>query len=399
MKIRRLLFIFSLTFSGFVFSQTQEDVEKITKNYDLEKLKELQVSYKKKEAAEKEAAYEAAKRNGWPIIIEKDGVYQELMKLTPDGFPLYYATESNVVAARSTRANFLNSGGGLGLSLDGQNMVARVWDGGPVRSTHQGFYTSSTNTTSRVTAVDTPFSSPSTNSSHGTHVTGTILALPWNTTATVLPIKGMATSATARTFDWTDDESEAISEVALGMLLSNHSYGVPVSQIVNGNLSVLPSWYIGSYVEDSRVWDEIVYNSPFYLPVISAGNDGDNDNNPDPIMFGFDKLVGNKVAKNVLTVANAGDAIIAADGSLTSVNINSGSSQGPTDDRRIKPDVAGNGTGLTSAGNGALTGGSITQYSSLTGTSMAAPNVTGTLTLIQQHANNVNGKFLKASTL
>ena len=30
---------------------------------------------------------------------------------------------------------------------------------------------------------------------------------------------------------------------------------------------------------------------------------------------------------------------------------------------------------------------------------MAAPNVTGTLTLIQQHANNVNGKFLKASTL
>lgn len=56
MKIRRLLFIFSLTFSGFVFSQTQEDVEKITKNYDLEKLKELQVSYKKKEAAEKKSS-------------------------------------------------------------------------------------------------------------------------------------------------------------------------------------------------------------------------------------------------------------------------------------------------------------------------------------------------------
>lgn len=74
--------------------------------------KPIKVSYKKKEAAEKKAAYEAAKRNGWPIIIEKDGVYQELMKLTPDGYPLYYATESNVVAARSTRANFLNSGGG-----------------------------------------------------------------------------------------------------------------------------------------------------------------------------------------------------------------------------------------------------------------------------------------------
>ena len=293
MKIRRLLFIFSLSISGFVFSQTKEDVEKITKNYDLDKLKELQVIYKNKEAAEKKAAYEAAKRNGWPIIIEKDGVYQELMKLTPDGYPLYYATESNVVAARSTRANFLNSGGGLGLSLDGQNMVARVWDGGPVRSTHQGFYTSSTNTTSRVTAVDTPFSSPSTNSSHGTHVTGTILALPWNTTATVLPIKGMATSATARTFDWTDDESEAISEVALGMLLSNHSYGVPIT----GTSGPLPAWYIGAYVDDSRIWDEIAYNAPFYLPVYSAGNDGSNDGNSDPISFGIDKLVGNKVAK------------------------------------------------------------------------------------------------------
>ena len=390
MKIRRLLFIFSLTFSGFVFSQTQEDVEKITKNYDLEKLKELQVSYKKKEAAEKKAAYEAAKRNGWPIIIEKDGVYQELMKLTPDGFPLYYATESNVVAARSTRANFLNSGGGLGLSLDGQNMVARVWDGGPVRSTHQGFYTSSTNTTSRVTAVDTPFSSPSTNSSHGTHVTGTILALPWNTTATVLPIKGMATSATARTFDWTDDESEAISEVALGMLLSNHSYGIPIT----GTSGPLPAWYIGAYVDDSRIWDEIAYNAPFYLPVYSAGNDGSNNDNSDPISFGIDKLVGNKVAKNVLTVANAGDAIIAADGSLTSVNINSGSSQGPTDDRRIKPDIAGNGTGLDSPISTSNT--AISNYS---GASMAAPNVTGTLLLLQQHYKNVTNSFMKAATL
>jgi hypothetical protein len=106
MKISKLLFIFSFSFSGFVFSQTKEDVDKIIKNYDLDKLKELQVSYKNKETVEKKAAYEAAEKNGWPIIIEKDGVYQELMKLTPDGFPLYYATESNVIAARSTRTNF-----------------------------------------------------------------------------------------------------------------------------------------------------------------------------------------------------------------------------------------------------------------------------------------------------
>ena len=150
MKIRRLLFIFSLSFSGFVFSQTKEDVEKITKNYDLEKLKEMQVSLQNKEAAEKKAAYEAAERNGWPITIKgEDGTFQELMKLTPDGFPIYYST-NNVAAARSTRTNFLNTGGALGLTLDGQNMVARVWDGGTVRRTHNLL-------SGRVTTVDNPF--------------------------------------------------------------------------------------------------------------------------------------------------------------------------------------------------------------------------------------------------
>ncbi|MDP5098333.1 MAG: hypothetical protein NWP90_11775, partial [Flavobacterium sp.] len=67
MKIRTLLLIFSMIFSGFIFSQTKEDVEKITKNYDLEKIKALETSLRIKEAAEKEAAYKAAKINGWPI--------------------------------------------------------------------------------------------------------------------------------------------------------------------------------------------------------------------------------------------------------------------------------------------------------------------------------------------
>jgi subtilisin-like proprotein convertase family protein len=381
MKIRTLLLICSLVFSGFVFSQTKEDVEKITKNYDLEKIKELEVTYKKKEAAEKKAAYEAAKINGWPITIKnEDGTFQELMKLTPDGFPVYYST-NNVNAAKSTRTNYLNTGGGLGLTLDGQNMVARVWDGGTVRRTHRGFETG------RLTTVDD--AAGTTYSDHATHVSGTIIANRWSVGSNA--VKGMATQASARTFNWTDDESEALSEVTLGMLVSNHSYGVPVTGSTG---TTLPSWYIGSYVDDSRAWDEITYNSPYYLPIYSAGNDGTNNNNPDPIAAGYDKLVGNKVAKNVLTIANAQDAVINVDGSLSSVSINSSSSQGPSDDRRIKPDITGNGTSVNSTVET-----SDTATGSMSGTSMAAPNVTGTLLLLQQHNKNVTNSFMRSATL
>uniref|UniRef100_UPI0040481E40 S8 family serine peptidase n=1 Tax=Flavobacterium sp. TaxID=239 RepID=UPI0040481E40 len=171
--------------------------------------------------------------------------------------------------------------------------------------------------------------------------------------------------------------------------VSNHSYGVPL--ISNGN--TLPAWYVGSYVEDSRVWDEIAYLSPYYLPVYSAGNNG-TDSNTTPIAAGYDKLVGNKVAKNVLTVANAQDAVINADGSLSSVLINSSSSQGPSDDRRIKPDIAGNGTSVNS-----LSDTSDTATTNMSGTSMAAPNVTGTLLLLQQHYKNLTNSFMRAATL
>uniref|UniRef100_UPI004048EE6A S8 family serine peptidase n=1 Tax=Flavobacterium sp. TaxID=239 RepID=UPI004048EE6A len=354
MKIKVLLFI-SMLFSVLVFSQTKEDVDKIIKNYDFEKIKELEVSYKKKEEAEKKAAYEAAKINGWPVIIEKeDGTFQELMKLTPDGYPVYYST-NNVAAARSTRTNFLNTGGGLGLSLDGQNMVARVWDGGTARRTHNGF-------SGRVTTVDDI--SGTSYSSHATHVTGTILALPWDLTSA--NVKGMATQATARTFNWDNDESEALSEVLEGMTISNHSYGVPIGS----GTSVLPAWYIGAYTVSARNWDEITYLAPYYLPVMSAGNDGLNNNNSNPIFIGFDKLTGNKTSKNTLIVANAQDANIATDGSLISVSINSGSSQGPTDDRRIKPDITGNGTGVTS-----VISTNNTATDTYSGTSMSSPNV------------------------
>lgn len=368
-----LLFLF---ISNLFYSQTKDEANAIISNYDLSKIKELQIALKKKTTLEKQKAEALAKINNWPIReVRKDGSISELMKLTPDGFPVYF-TNNNANAAKSTRANHLNSTGSLGLDLNGQGMVARVWDGGTVRSTHNLF-------SGRVTIVDDPTST--TYAAHATHVTGTIMAS--NAAANT---KGMAYMAEARTFEWTDDNSEALSEVQLGMLLSNHSYGVPIT----GSTGVLPSWYIGSYTQDAENWDEIAYVSPYYLAVISAGNEGTSNANPDPFAYGYDKLTGNKVCKNNMVVANAQDAVVTTTGELTSVAINTSSSQGPTDDNRVKPDITGNGTSVLSANS---TGNSST--TTMTGTSMASPNVAGTLLLLQQHYKNATTNFMKSATL
>lgn len=376
-KIGALLFLFAISSIGF--AQDKHDIEQITKNYDLKKLKELEEKYREQAIIEKEHALKVAKSKNWPEFFKNEnGTVDELMKVTPDGFPIYYSL-NNVAAARSTRTNFLNTGGALGLNLDGQGMTARVWDGGKVRASHREFQ-------GRITVEDA-MAGATGNNFHATHVTGTIAAAGISANA-----KGMATQAQVRTFNWTNDQSEALAEIQLGMLLSNHSYGVPIVNPNSGEFA--PDWYIGGYTADTRAWDEIAYNAPYYLMVASAGNNG-NDENPFALAFGYDKLTGNKTAKNNLVVANAQDAVIvAATGNLSSVAINSSSSQGPTDDFRIKPDITGNGTGLFSTFET-----SDSAYGTLSGTSMASPNVTGTLLLLQQYYRIKNNRFMRAATL
>ena len=380
-KFNQFLIILLFLVTCFTFGQTQEDIKKITADYDLANLKQKEIYYKNKSEAEKQKAIVAALKNNWPIRTENpNGSISELMRLSPEGLPIYYSTD-NVNAAKATRANHLNSGGSLDLNLNGQGMVARVWDGGNVRTTHNAFG-------GRVAIIDDS-SNPAT-ILHATHVTGTMVASGLPAT-----VKGMASEATARTFNWTNDLAEVYAEVQLGMLVSNHSYGVPITSGPAATPTILPAYYIGGYFNASFEWDEAAYNAPYYLAVMSAGNEGNNNDNADPIAYGFDKLTGEKGAKNNLTVANCQDVTVATNGTVTGViNINSSSSQGPTDDLRIKPDITGNGTALTSTSN---SGDSATAV--LTGTSMASPNVAGSLLLLQQHYKNLSNSFMRAATL
>ena len=107
-----------------------EEIKKITANYDLVKLKEKEEYYRKKSQTEKRKAIAKALEKNWPLFIEKpDGTISELIRLSPEGLPIYYRTD-NVNAAKSTRTNHINTGGSLGLNLNGQGMTVRVWDGG-----------------------------------------------------------------------------------------------------------------------------------------------------------------------------------------------------------------------------------------------------------------------------
>jgi hypothetical protein len=114
------------------------------------------------------------------------------------------------------------------------------------------------------------------------------------------------------------------------------------------------------YTIDAFAMDQMTNNYPNVLHVFSAGNmGGSNCAYGGPI--GFGTITGGfKAGKNVLTVGN-----LKLDGTVDST-----SSKGPTKDGRIKPEVVAIGNGLT-APSGML------GYQTSTGTSAAAPTVSG----------------------
>ncbi|UOB15944.1 S8 family serine peptidase [Abyssalbus ytuae] len=382
--IKSFLLVCSLGLFQSLFAQTGPQKKIITERYNKQQILQLKNKFQQKEGNEKQRALQLAKINNWPVTISKNNTYLELQKVSEEGRPVYYTT-FNADASFSTRTNHLNSGGSLGLSLNGQNMIAHIWDGGLALATHQEY--DGAGGTNRFSVGD----GTTTVHYHSAHVTGTIIASGVQANA-----KGMAPYAQAIGYDWNSDISEATSAANNGMLISNHSYGYATRDPDTGE-AWLPDYYFGGYIDDSRDWDELMYNAPYYLMVVAAGNDGD-DNTANGAPLGgnssYDKLTGHSTSKNNLVVANAQDANVDSSGNLISVTINSSSSEGPTDDFRIKPDITGNGTDVISTlhRNDA-------DYYSLTGTSMASPNVAGSLLLLQEHANNVNGSFLRAASL
>lgn len=371
------------------------------------------------EETSRQAAVKIARERALPLRLElPDGRVKELAGIDDRGEPYYFITH-NTNAAISTGANLLQA---PTYSLQGQGLTIGMWDGGSGRATHQEFG-------SRLVVKDGAGSID-----HATHVGGTLAAA-----GVVASARGMAPVATVDSYDWNNDKSEmtargaAFPEEPGKIYLSNHSYGVLSGWYRTGGGSPAFIWYgsgstttgietiFGQYSARSRDSDAIAFSAPYYLMFRAAGNERlDNPANGQTVQLsagstatttydsslhppgdgryrnGFDTISGDAVAKNVLTIGSVTDAVnTSGQRDVSRASVSTFSSWGPTDDGRIKPDLVANGQGVYSSLNG-----SNTSYGSLSGTSMAAPNATGTAALLVQKYNQLfPGSAMRASTL
>jgi serine protease AprX len=358
-KVFILCFIFQLS-----FAQNVEERKKIVATYDIAKVNELKEQFIEEHKIQEELIrkYKTSHRSTDFSKFSLQRVYNQT--------PIYYTTE-NDESIVTIRANSLQPSGDLGLNLTGAGLLAGVWDGGKVRETHQEL-----SGTNKIEFGDgaTSFSA------HSTHVTGTICAKGF-----VPRARGFAYQAKAKTYFWDNDLSEMTSFGFDGYLVSNHSYGYGIN-------ASFPVARFGYYDQTSADFDNIAAVLPYYQIVVAAGN---SRNSAIPQVFakgGFDMLTGSTVAKNTLVVA-AVNSVSSYTGP-SSVTMSSFSNYGPTDDGRIKPDIAAKGVNVYSCNF--LTDAT---YETLSGTSMAAPAITGLIVLLQQHYNNLNTAFMKAATV
>ena len=348
--------------SSVAMAQSTKERAKITATYDAKAIAELEVKI------QQETKLQEAKISEYI----RNYRFADTNVQTPNRFigniPIFF-TNNNAGSAITMGATALYPGGELGLSVSGAGMTAGVWDGSGVRDQHNELI-------GKVTLSDNAVGY----SSHATHVTGTIIAMGSSSTR-----RGIAYSGMAKTYDWHSDIPEMNTFGQAGYLVSNHSYGY--------NTETLPMWIFGAYDGGAASIDNVANAYPYYQIVVAAGNDR-NDPNLDQIDYkeGYDMLTGYGVSKNALTVAAVNQVLEYAGPS--SVVMSAFSNYGPTDDGRIKPDIAAKGVNVSSCGNIGNA-----QYQSLSGTSMAAPGVTGGILLLQNHYNNLNQAFMRASTV
>ena len=256
--------------------------------------------------------------------------------------------------------------------LDGSGQIVAVADSG-LDEDHGDFGT-------RVVANNDVINDGSTAdrwSGHGTHVSCTVLGDGFRG-----GYAGVAPAAELYFQAMENDNTGNFQSPSLNSLI-NSAYSAGARTHTNswGN-----SGGFGEYSSESRDADDRAYNYDRYYSggegltiLFAAGNDG-----PDP-----DTVTPPATAKNVVTVGMHQNRYQGAPDYIMQ-----GSSRGPVDDGRIKPDVLAPGGYVWScrAQEAADTGGasgSSTWYLEYTGTSMATPNAAGAAVMIREYLEEI----------
>ena len=375
LKLKTTLVLVCLGFSSIVFGQ----------KYDRSNLLKI-ASEQSQLAQERQARILKYLQNHSEESKTFEGANGEVIALYDviNGEPQYITTY-NEQARLTTGVDFVQSVEGLNIPMFGEGLTIGVWDGGLVLHDHQEFGGRVFNKLGSEV------------SNHATHVTGTIAAAGVDPKA-----KGMLPEVKIHSYyAFEDDLGPMATEAANGLILSNHSYGLVLGWRFNPSSGGW-NWLggaddrdetFGAYTANSRAIDNITFNAPYYTIVWSAGNDrsdvGDGTRPPDGP---FDIIGPAAGSKNIITVG----AITGFEEYFDpeSAVMSTFSSWGPTNDGRIKPDVVADGVGVYSAASSSTTG-----YTSLQGTSMSAPNATGTFGLIQQYYRSIADTFMTAAEL
>ncbi|MCB2153399.1 S8 family serine peptidase [bacterium] len=377
-----------------------------------------------------------AKESGWRISGETaDGQQFQLIGRDAKGRPLYVQT-LNTNAAISTGADLLQQ---APYNLEGTGTISGVWDGGTALPTHQEF--NQTSSTRIIIGDDTPISA------HATAVAGTMISAGVDAGSL-----GMAPMAFAECYDYLNDYAEMAprlaaspADMAADLPITNHSYGL-LHGWENGSYSGSSGWhwfganfkedgtgdredaYFGRYGEDANIVDDLAYSAPYWLMFKACGNDRD-DHYTGPTdgtgMFffydyvaddwvettytlatapfadgyeagGFDTMIDNANAKNIIAVGSVGDAVTGGlrDPGVAAMAAYSG--WGPADDGRVKPDIVANGQQLRTP----ISSSDTAYASSASGTSFSCPNAAGTaILLLDQASQKLGGAAIRASTI
>ena len=375
----------------------------------------------------------------------------------------FQSSHSNLAAADTTNADQLWEGGGLGLELDGSDVTVGVWDGGKVRGTHQEMLDrvsygedvqdkisySSHATHVAGTIIGAGIEADARGMASAAEVIsydyyGDIISEIEKEAKTGLTlanhshgkISGWLISNFDRVQNWSDEVQTKLDMDEFYVWYGDRATSDDVSQM------------FGSYSWTSRHLDRVLYENPELLSVWSAGNDRGDEFNAmwyRPPGAGTNQLLneqthyltylsedtglsswngagwyylsassaatyapekdggdagygtlsnGGQTAKNTLVVGAIKD-ITKDPFDSNDVQMTSFSGWGSTDDGRIGVDLVANGHGLNSSDSG-----SDDDYVSKSGTSMAAPNATGTAALLTQHYRDLyNGDNPLSATL